>query len=127
DVSFRYSDDGPLVLKPLDLHIPAGQTDALVGQTGAGKSAVAKLIARFYDATEGAVKLDGVDLRDISMTDLTRNIVMVTQEAYLFSGTVADNIALGKPGASREEIEAAARAIGADSLIEKLSYGYDTD
>ena len=127
NVSFRYTEDGPLVLKPLNLHIPAGQTVALVGQTGAGKSTVAKLIARFYDATEGAVKLDGVDLRDISMTDLTRNIVMVTQEAYLFSGTVADNIALGKPGASREEIEAAARAIGADSFIEKLPYGYDTD
>ena len=127
NVSFRYTEDGPLVLKPLDLHIPAGQTVALVGQTGAGKSTVAKLIARFYDATEGTVALDGVDLRDISMTDLTRNIVMVTQEAYLFSGTVADNIALGKPGASREEIEAAARAIGADSFIEKLPYGYDTD
>ena len=127
DVSFRYTEDGPLVLQPMDLHIPAGQTIALVGQTGAGKSTVAKLIARFYDATEGAVRLDGVDLRDISMEDLTRNIVMVTQEAYLFSGTVADNIALGRPGASREEIEAAARAIGADEFIEKLPYGYDTD
>ena len=126
-VAFRYSEDGPLVLQPLDLHIPAGQTIALVGQTGAGKSTVAKLIARFYDTTEGRVTLDGVDLRDISMKDLTRNIVMVTQEAYLFSGTVADNIALGKPGASREEIEAAARAIGADAFIEKLPYGYDTD
>ena len=127
DVSFRYTEDGPLVLQPMDLHIPAGQTIALVGQTGAGKSTVAKLIARFYDATEGAVRLDGVDLRDISMEDLTRNIVMVTQEAYLFSGTVADNIALGRPGAPREEIEAAARAIGADEFIEKLPYGYDTD
>ena len=127
DVSFRYTEDGPLVLQPINLHIPAGQTIALVGQTGAGKSTVAKLIARFYDATEGAVRLDGVDLRDISMEDLTRNIVMVTQEAYLFSGTVADNIALGRPGASREEIEAAARAIGADEFIEKLPYGYDTD
>ena len=127
DVSFRYTAQGPLVLRPMDLHIPAGQTVALVGQTGAGKSTVAKLISRFYDATEGSVKLDGVDLRDISMKDLTRNIVMVTQEAYLFSGTVADNIALGKPGASREEIEAAAKAIGADSFIEQLPYGYDTD
>ena len=127
DVSFRYTEDGPLVLQPMDLHIPAGQTIALVGQTGAGKSTVAKLIARFYDATEGAVTLDGVDLRDVSMEDLTRNIVMVTQEAYLFSGTVADNIALGRPGAPREEIEAAARAIGADEFIEKLPYGYDTD
>lgn len=127
DVSFRYTPQGPLVLRPMDLHIPAGQTVALVGQTGAGKSTVAKLISRFYDPTEGSVKLDGVDLRDISMKDLTRNIVMVTQEAYLFSGTVADNIALGKPGASREEIEAAAKAIGADSFIEQLPYGYDTD
>src|SRR5699024_10006223 len=127
EVAFRYTEDGPLVLQPMDLHIPAGQTIALVGQTGAGKSTVAKLIARFYDTTEGRVTLDGVDLRDISMQDLTRNIVMVTQEAYLFSGTVADNIALGKPGASREEIEAAARAIGADEFIEKLPYGYDTD
>ncbi|MGO2721694.1 MAG: ABC transporter ATP-binding protein, partial [Brachybacterium tyrofermentans] len=127
DVSFRYTESGPLVLKPLDLHIPSGQTIALVGQTGAGKSTVAKLISRFYDATEGSVRLDGVDLRDISMEDLTRNIVMVTQEAYLFSGTVADNIALGKPGASRDEIEGAARAIGADSFIEQLPYGYDTD
>ncbi|MGP5385918.1 ABC transporter ATP-binding protein [Brachybacterium tyrofermentans] len=127
DVSFRYTESGPLVLKPLDLHIPSGQTIALVGQTGAGKCTVAKLISRFYDATEGSVRLDGVDLRDISMEDLTRNIVMVTQEAYLFSGTVADNIALGKPGASRDEIEGAARAIGADSFIEQLPYGYDTD
>lgn len=126
-VAFRYTEDGPLVLQPMDLHIPAGQTIALVGQTGAGKSTVAKLIARFYDTTEGRVTLDGVDLKDISMEDLTRNIVMVTQEAYLFSGTVADNIALGKPGASREEIEAAARAIGADEFIDKLPYGYDTD
>ncbi|MDN5822646.1 MAG: ABC transporter ATP-binding protein/permease, partial [Brachybacterium sp.] len=127
EVAFRYTEDGPLVLRPMDLHIPAGQTIALVGQTGAGKSTVAKLIARFYDTTEGRVTLDGVDLRDISMQDLSRNIVMVTQEAYLFSGTVADNIALGKPGASREEIEAAAGAIGADEFIEKLPYGYDTD
>ncbi|MGY5766505.1 ABC transporter ATP-binding protein [Brachybacterium sp. DNPG3] len=127
DVSFRYSADGPVVLKPLDLHIPAGQTVALVGQTGAGKSTVAKLISRFYDATEGRVTLDGVDLRDITLEDLTRNIVMVTQEAYLFSGTVADNIELGRPGAPREDVERAARAIGADVFIEQLPYGYDTD
>ncbi|MCL6423292.1 ABC transporter ATP-binding protein/permease [Brachybacterium sp. JHP9] len=127
NVSFRYSKGGPLVLKPLDLEIPAGQTVALVGQTGAGKSTVAKLISRFYDASAGYVRLDGVDLREISAADRTRAIVMVTQEAYLFSGTVADNIALGKPGASREEIEAAARAIGADEFIRALPDGYDTD
>lgn len=127
DVSFKYTEDGPTVLKPMDLHIPPGQTIALVGQTGAGKSTVAKLISRFYDATEGQVKLDGVDLRDISMADLTRNIVMVTQEAYLFSGTVADNIELGHPGAPREDIERAAKAIGADDFIRHLPYGYETD
>lgn len=126
-VDFRYSEQGPLVLKPLDLHIPAGQTIALVGQTGAGKSTIAKLIARFYDPSDGRVTLDGVDLRDLSMQDLTHSVVMVTQEAYLFSGSVAENIALGKPGASREEIRAAAAAIGADEFIEALPDGYDTD
>ncbi|MCT1556802.1 ABC transporter ATP-binding protein/permease [Helcobacillus massiliensis] len=127
DASFRYSADGPLVLHPLDLHIPAGQTVALVGQTGAGKSTIAKLISRFYDVTGGTVELDGVDLRDMTGLELTRHVVMVTQEAYLFSGTIADNIELGRPGASREDIEAAARAIGAHEFIEALPDGYDTD
>ena len=125
DAEFRYSADGPLVLKPLDLTIPAGQTVALVGQTGAGKSTIAKLVSRFYDVTEGRVELDGVDLRDLTSEELTRNVVMVTQEAYLFSGTVADNIELGRPGASREEIIRAAN--GAHEFIEALPYGYDTD
>lgn len=127
DAEFRYSEDGPLVLKPLDLTIPAGQTVALVGQTGAGKSTIAKLVSRFYDVTEGRVELDGVDLRELTSEELTRNVVMVTQEAYLFSGTVADNIELGRPGASREEIIRAAKAIGAHEFIEALPYGYDTD
>ena len=127
DAEFRYSEDGPLVLKPLDLSIPAGQTVALVGQTGAGKSTIAKLVSRFYDVTEGKVELDGVDLRELTSEELTRNVVMVTQEAYLFSGTVADNIELGRPGASREEIIRAAKAIGAHEFIEALPYGYDTD
>ncbi|MCG7444277.1 ABC transporter ATP-binding protein [Dermabacter vaginalis] len=127
DAEFRYSEDGPLVLKPLDLTIPAGQTVALVGQTGAGKSTIAKLVSRFYDVTNGRVELDGVDLRDLTSEELTRNVVMVTQEAYLFSGTVADNIELGRPGASREEIVRAAKAIGAHEFIEALPYGYDTD
>ncbi|MCT1867460.1 ABC transporter ATP-binding protein/permease [Dermabacter sp. p3-SID358] len=124
---FRYSAEGPLVLKPLNLAIPAGQTVALVGQTGAGKSTIAKLVSRFYDVTEGKVELDGVDLRHLTSEELTRNVVMVTQEAYLFSGTVADNIELGRPGASREEIVRAAKAIGAHEFIEALPYGYDTD
>jgi len=125
-VRFAYQDDR-VVLPHLELHIPAGQTVALVGSTGAGKSTLAKLVARFYDPSEGTVRLDGVDLREVHPKDLRRAIVMVTQEAYLFSGTVADNIALGKPGASRDEIEAAARAVGAHEFIEALPYGYDTD
>ncbi len=127
DASFRYTADGPLVLQPTDLAIPAGQTVALVGQTGAGKSTIAKLVSRFYDPTDGRVELDEVDLRDLTSNDLTRNIVMVTQEAYLFSGTVADNIELGRPGASRAEIEAAADAIGAGAFIRELPDGFDTD
>lgn len=125
-VEFRYG-DGPVVIPTMDLHIPAGQTVALVGQTGAGKSTLAKLIARFYDVSAGSLTLDGVDLRNLSTTDLRRNIVMVTQEAFLFSGSVADNIALGRPEASREEIEEAARAVGAHEFITELPEGYDTD
>ncbi len=125
-VRFGYRGDR-LILPELDLDIPAGQTIALVGTTGAGKSTLAKLIARFYDPVEGAVTLDGVDLRALEPEDLRRSIVMVTQEAYLFSGSVADNIALGRPGASRAEVVAAARAVGAHEFIEELPDGYDTD
>ncbi|MCE3245465.1 MAG: transporter, partial [Arthrobacter sp.] len=126
DVEFRYG-QGPLIIPKLNLTIPAGQTVALVGQTGAGKSTIAKLIARFYDVSAGSVTLDGVDLRHLGTTDLRRNIVMVTQEAFLFSGSVAENIALGRPEASRDEIEAAAKAVGAHDFILELPDGYDTD
>jgi ATP-binding cassette subfamily B protein len=126
EVEFGYN-DGSIVVPRLDLHIPAGQTVALVGQTGAGKSTLAKLIARFYDVSSGSITLDGVDLRDLSTTDLRRAVVMVTQEAFLFSGSVADNIALGRPEASRTEIEAAAKAVGAHEFIMGLPDGYDTD
>jgi ATP-binding cassette subfamily B protein len=126
DVEFRYG-DGPIIVPRMNLHIPAGQTVALVGQTGAGKSTLAKLIARFYDVTSGSLTLDGVDLRNLSTTDLRRNIVMVTQEAFLFSGSVADNIALGRPEATRAEIEEAAKAVGAHAFIMALPEGYDTD
>ncbi|WPU08804.1 ABC transporter ATP-binding protein [Pseudarthrobacter oxydans] len=126
DVEFRYG-DGPVIVPNLNLHIPAGQTVALVGQTGAGKSTLAKLIARFYDVTSGSITLDGIDLRSLGTTDLRRNIVMVTQEAFLFSGSVADNIALGRPEASRTEIEEAAKAVGAHDFIMELPEGYDTD
>ncbi|WJL94997.1 ABC transporter ATP-binding protein [Microbacterium sp. ET2] len=125
-VTFGYGDDR-VILPDFSLDIPAGQTIALVGTTGAGKSTLAKLVSRFYDPTIGSVSLDGVDLRNLHPKDLRRAIVMVTQEAYLFSGTVADNIALGKPDATLDQIRAAARAVGAESFIEKLPDGYDTD
>ncbi len=124
-VEFGYG-TGQTVLPRLDLHLPAGQTVALVGETGAGKSTVAKLLARFYDPREGAVRLDGVDLRDLDPVDLRRAVVMVTQEAYLFSGSVGANIALGRPDATPAEIEAAARAVGVHELIAALPEGYDT-
>jgi ATP-binding cassette subfamily B protein len=125
-VEFAYSGDR-VVLPTFDLDIPAGQTVALVGSTGAGKSTLAKLISRFYDPSSGEVDLDGISLRDLHPKDLRRAIVMVTQEAYLFSGTVADNIALGKPDAPRSEIVAAAKAVGAHEFIQSLPDGYDTD
>jgi ATP-binding cassette subfamily B protein len=125
-VEFGYTADRP-ILPRFDLDIPAGQTIALVGSTGAGKSTLAKLISRFYDPTAGRVTLDGIDLRELHPKDLRRAIVMVTQEAYLFSGTVADNIAIGKPDASRDEIIRAATAVGADTFIRGLPNGYETD
>jgi ATP-binding cassette, subfamily B, bacterial len=124
-VSFGYTDR--TVLPGLDLSIPAGETVALVGVTGAGKSTLARLAARFYDPQVGAVRLDGVPLDRLADDDLRRAVVMVTQESFLFSGTVADNIGFGRPGASREEVMAAARAIGAHEFIGGLPEGYDTD
>jgi ATP-binding cassette subfamily B protein len=125
-VRFQYG-DGPVVLPDLDLTIPGGQTVAVVGTTGAGKSTVAKLVTRFYDASAGSVRLDGVDVRDLASAELRRAVVMVTQEAYLFSGSVRENIALGRPGATQEEIEAAARAVGAHEFVLDMPDGYDTD
>lgn len=124
-VTFGYA-DGPDVLHDVHVSIPAGQTVALVGSTGAGKSTVAKLVARFYDVRRGAVRLDGVDVRSVAPGDLRRAVVMVTQEAYLFSGSVAENIAVGRPAATRAEIEAAGRAVGVHDLVMTFPQGYDT-
>jgi ABC-type multidrug transport system fused ATPase/permease subunit len=125
-VSFGYVPERP-VLPDLDLTIAEGETVALVGTTGAGKTTIAKLLARFYDPTSGAVRLDGIDLRHLADTDLRRAVVMVTQENFMFEGTVADNIAFGRPSATRAEIEDAARAVGAHGFITALPEGYDTD
>ena len=125
-VRFGYSPD-QRVLSGLSLSVPAGQTVALVGTTGGGKTTIAKLIARFYDPQSGSVTLDSTDLRRFTQADLRRHVVMVTQENFLFSGTVADNIRFGRPEATDEQIRAAAAAVGADVFISALPDGYDTD
>jgi ATP-binding cassette subfamily B protein len=124
-VTFAYRDKA--VLHDVDLTIPAGQIVAVVGETGAGKTTMARLMARFYDPTEGRLTLDGVDLREIAVTELRQAVVMVTQESFLFSGTVGDNLLFGRPHATREEMVAAARAIGAHDFISAMPNGYDTD
>ena len=126
DVMFSYVPDR-IVLPGLTFTVPAGQTVALVGTTGAGKTTIAKLIARFYDPTSGSVTLDGVDLRDLAQTELRRHVVMVTQENFMFDGTVADNIRFGRPDATDAEVAHAAEAVGADRFIAALPDGYDTD
>lgn len=125
-VKFEYVDGRP-VLPDLDLHIPAGQTVALVGTTGAGKTTIAKLMARFYDPTAGIVRLDGVDLRDMAQDELRQHVVMVTQENFQFEGSIADNIRFGRPGATDAQVRAAAAAVGADRFINELPEGYDTN
>ncbi|MGH7763890.1 MAG: ABC transporter ATP-binding protein [Candidatus Dormibacteraceae bacterium] len=124
-VTFAYREKA--VLHDVDLQIPAGQVVAIVGETGAGKTTIARLIARFYDPTSGRLTLDGVDLRSIAVEDLRRAVVTVTQESFLFSGTVGENLLFGRPGASQEEMFDAARAIGAHEFISAMPGGYDTD
>jgi ABC-type multidrug transport system fused ATPase/permease subunit len=125
-VSFSYVEDRP-VLPDLDLEVPSGMTLALVGTTGAGKTTLAKLLSRFYDPNAGRITLDGVDLRDVGEDDLRRAVVMVTQENFLFNGTVADNILFGRPEATTDQVVEAAKAIGAHEFIAALPQGYDTD
>ena len=126
DVTFAYGSGGGDAICHVSLHVPPGQTVALVGATGAGKSTLAKLVARFYDPVSGRVLVDGHDLRDVAASSLRSQMGIVPQEAFLFSGTIADNIGFGRPGATREDIEAAARAVGAHEFIAGLEHGYDT-
>ena len=126
EVSFGYVADRP-VIAHLSLRVPAGQTVALVGTTGAGKTTIAKLIARFYDPQDGSVTLDGVDLRRMAQDDLRRHVVMVTQENFLFAGSVADNIRFGRPDATDAEVRQAAAAVGAEAFIDSLPEGFGTD
>jgi len=125
DVTFSYGSGDALA--DISLHVPPGQTVALVGATGAGKSTFAKLVARFYDPTEGRVLVDGHDLRDVAVRSLRSQMGVVPQEAFLFSGTIGDNIAFGRPDATRDEVEAAARAVHAHEFIVSLEHGYDTE
>ncbi len=127
DVRFAYGDgSGPAVLDGFRLHLDPGETVALVGATGSGKSTVARLLTRFYDVTGGAVRVDGTDVRDLTLTSLRANVGVVLDEPFLFSASIAENIAYGDPGASRERIVAAAVAAGADEFVRALPDGYDT-
>jgi ABC-type multidrug transport system fused ATPase/permease subunit len=126
DATFSYGGDKP-ALSELSLRVPPGQTVALVGATGAGKSTLAKLVARFYDPDDGRVLVDGHDLRDVTERSLRSQLGIVPQEGFLFSGTIRDNIAFGRPDAGDDEVRAAARAVGAHEFIERLPDGYDTE
>ncbi len=126
-VDFSYNpDDERLVLADFDLHIAPGETVALVGRTGAGKSTVARLLTRFYDVNAGSIRIDDHDIREVTLASLRANVGIVLDEPFLFSVSVRDNIAYGKPGASIDEVEAAARAAGAHEFISHLEHGYDT-
>ncbi len=126
-VSFSYGKDDEWALREVDLHVPPGQTVALVGETGAGKSTFAKLVARFYDPQRGRVLVDGHDLRELSSKALRSQLGIVPQEGFLFSGTVRENIAFGRPDASEEEIAAVAATVGAAEFIDRLRDGFDTE
>ena len=126
NVSFKYSDDGEHVLSDMNLEIKSGENIAIVGPSGAGKTTICNLIPRFYDVTDGRITIDGYDIREVTLPSLRNQIGIVQQDVYLFSGTVCENIEYGLPGASREEIERAARLAGAHEFISALPNGYDT-
>ncbi|MFY9595007.1 MAG: ABC transporter ATP-binding protein [Caldicoprobacterales bacterium] len=127
DVAFKYNEDQGYVLKNIDLKVKAGEYVALVGSSGVGKTTLCSLIPRFYELSEGAILLDGIDIKDIKLDSLRRNIGVVQQDVYLFSGTVLDNIRYGKPDASKEEVIQAAKKANAHEFIMNLPKGYDTD
>lgn len=126
DVSFRYSDDPTMVLENIDLDIPPGETVAFVGETGAGKTTIIKLLARFHDPTSGTIRVDGVDLRTVTQASLRSQMGIVLQDPFLFNGTVRENILFGRLGAADEEVVAAAKAVGAHEFIRELKNGYDS-
>lgn len=126
NVGFSYADDGTRVLQNINLHVRAGENVALVGPSGGGKTTLCNLIPRFYDTTEGVIRIDGADIRSVTLKSLRAQIGFVQQDVYLFSGTVFENIEYGRPGASRDEVVAAAEMAGAHDFIQGLSGGYDT-
>ena len=126
NVTFKYSEDSEEILNHINLNIGSGESFALVGPSGGGKTTICKLIPRFYEITEGSIKIDGTDIRNVTLKSLRENIGVVQQDVYLFSGTVRENIEYGKPGATEEEIREAARLAGAEDFIDKLPDGFDT-
>jgi len=126
DVQFHYSDDPTLVLDGVDLHVDAGQTVAFVGETGAGKTTIVKLLTRFHDPTSGCIRVDGVDLRTVTQGSLRRQMGMVLQDPFLFNGSVRENILFGRLDASDEDVISAAKAVGAHDFIMGLKNGYDS-
>lgn len=127
NVSFSYSDSSELVLDNISLKVEAGESVAIVGPSGGGKTTICNLIPRFYDVTGGAILIDGKDVRDLDLKSLRENIGMVQQDVYLFSGTVYENIEYGKPGSSKKEIEEAAKLAGCYDFIMELEDGFNTN
>lgn len=125
-VQFSYNNDR-IALHEVSLEMKAGQTIALVGHTGSGKSTIANLISRFYDPSKGQVKIDGHNLRDVSLKSLRKHISVVLQDTFIFSGTIMENIRFGRPDASDEEVVEAAKVVGADDFIKRLAKGYETE